>query len=98
MSHLLHCLTADKMTYFLMLQTATKTCVVKTVTINIFYSCRMPWKKYENNIYERQLVDCSERFHRMCERIADTVFRKKNSKCYWLYYHCSSKIAKATYT
>ena len=84
-----------------MLHTATKTCVVKTVAINVFYSCRMPWKKYENNIYERQMVDCSdcsEWFHRMCERIADTVFRKKNSKCYCLYYHCSSEIAKAICT
>ena len=38
-SHLLHCLTANKMTHFTMLQTETKTCVAKTVTINVFCSC-----------------------------------------------------------
>ena len=59
-SHLLHCLTADKMTHFTMLQTATKTCVAKTVTVNVFCSCRMPWKKSENNIFERQMVECSD--------------------------------------
>ena len=46
-SHFLYCLTANKMTHFPMLQTATKTCVAKTVTINVFCSCRMPWKKSE---------------------------------------------------
>ena len=65
------------MTHFLMLQTAIKTCAAKSVTINVFCSCRMPWKKTENNIYERQMVecsDCSEWFHRMCEQIPDAVF------------------------
>ena len=100
-SHLLHCLTANKMTHFPMLQTATKTCVAKTVTINVFCSCRMPWKKSENSVYERQMVecsDCSEWFHRMCDRIPHAVFRKKNSKCDWLCYQCSSKRAKTTCT
>ena len=49
----------------------------------------------------RQMVecsDCSEWFHRMCERIPDAVFRKKNSKCDWLCYQCSSKRAKTTCT
>ena len=39
----------------------------------------MPWKKSENNIYERQTVecsDCSEWFHKMRERIPDAVIRK----------------------
>ena len=40
----------------------------------------MPWKKSDNIIYERQMVECSdssEWFHRMCEQIPDAVFRKK---------------------
>ena len=52
-SHLLYYLTADKMAYFPMLQTATKASVAKTVTINVFSSCRMSCKKSENNIYKR---------------------------------------------
>ena len=55
-----NCLTADKMTHFTMLQTATKIRVPTTMTINVFYSYRMPWKKSENNIYERQMVECSD--------------------------------------
>ena len=40
----------------------------------------MPWKKSEKNIYEKQMVECSdwiEWFHRMCERIPDTVSQNK---------------------
>ena len=59
-SHLLHCLTADKMTHFTMLQPATKIYFATTVTINVFCSYRMPCKKSENNIYEQQMVECSD--------------------------------------
>ena len=99
--HLLHCLTANKMTHFPMLQTATKTCVAKTVTIKVFCSCRMPWKKSGNNIYERQMVecsDCSEWFHRICERIPDVVFRKKIQNAIGCFISAHQKELKKTCT
>ena len=40
----------------------------------------MLWEKSENNICEREIVecsDCSEWILRMCERIPDGVFYKK---------------------
>ena len=73
----MHCLTAGKMTHFPMLKTATKTCVAKTVAINVFCSCRMPWKKSENNICERQMVECSDCVNECVNESQMLCFAKK---------------------
>ena len=54
-----------------------------TVPLILFCSCRIPWKRSENNICEREMVecsDCSKWIHRMCERMPDGVFEKKKKK------------------
>ena len=35
-----------------------KTCREKLFYIDIFCSCRMPWKTNEKNIYEKQMTQC----------------------------------------
>ena len=57
--HLLHCLAADKITEFpKSTKESYKLCSEKLFHINIFCSCRMPWKKNEKNIYEKQMAEC----------------------------------------
>ena len=58
-----------------------KTCKNREIMVEIFCTCRMPWRKAKNNIYAKQMVECSkcgEWFHRMCERIPEDIFMKQN--------------------
>ena len=60
-----------------------KACKDREIMIEIFCTCRMPWKEVKNKIYGNQMVECSkcgEGFHRMCERIPEDIFMKQNSK------------------
>ena len=89
-SHLLKCLSMGKMEKFPVSEKVHKRCAMKQISIEIFCSCRMPWRKADNNCYEKQMVECSGCegwFHRVCERIPDAVFEK--SKCNWYCYECS---------
>ena len=57
--HLLHCLAADKITEFpKSTKDSYKLCGKKLFHIDIFFSRRMPWKKNEKNIYEKQMAAC----------------------------------------
>ena len=93
-SHLLHCLAADKKAEFPKSTKENKICGEKLFHIDIFCSCRMPWKKNEKNIYEKQMAKCcsyKEWFHRMCERIPDKVFSQKNLKIEWVCLKCKGE-------
>ena len=57
--HLLPFLAADKITEFSKsTKESYKTCREKLFHIDIFCSCRMPWKTNEKNIYEKQMTEC----------------------------------------
>ena len=92
--HLLHCLTANLISPFPKSNgQAMKTCKDREIMVEIFCTCRMPWRKAENNIYAKQMVECSkcgEWFHRMCELIPEDIFKKQNSKIEWLCRSCSN--------
>ena len=90
-SHLLRCLSGGKITDFPVSERIHKRCLPKEICNQLFCSCRMPWRKADNNCFEKQMVECSgclEWFHRMCERIPDIVFSKTD--CNWFCYQCSS--------
>ena len=92
--HLLHCLTANLISPFPKSNgQAMKTCKDREIMVETFCTCRMPWRKAENNIYAKQMVECSkcgEWFHRMRERIPEDIFKKQNSKIEWLCRSCSN--------
>ena len=53
-SHLLHCLKNDKIESFPeTLREFTKVCKIRSFYVDVYRRCRMPWKKSENNIYEK---------------------------------------------
>ena len=96
--HLLHCLTEDLISPF---PKSTgqpmkfKTYLDREIMVEIFYrySCTMPWRKAENNMYAKQMVEsskCGEWFHGMCEQIPEDFFMKQNSKIEWLCRSCSN--------
>ena len=82
--HLLHCLTANLISPFPKSnRQAMKTCKDREIMVEIFCTCRMPWIIAENNIYAKQMVECSkcgECFHRMYERIPEDIFMKQKSE------------------
>ena len=71
--HLLHCFTANLISPFPKSNgqgMKFKSCKDREIMVEIFCTCRMSWRKAENNIYAKQMVECSkcgEWFHRMCE-------------------------------
>ena len=84
--HLLHCYTADLISPFPKSNgqgIKFKTCKDREIMVEIFCTCRMPWIIAENNIYAKQMVECSkcgECFHRMYERIPEDIFMKQKSE------------------
>ena len=91
-NHLLQCLSANKFSDFPETNKVLKRSMAKMIPIDVFCSCRMPWKKSEDNLFEKQMAECSNCkgwFHRMCERIPDVVFNY--SKQTWLCYHCAKE-------
>ena len=93
---LLHCLTSDLISSFpksTVQAMEFKICKDREIMVEIFYAYRMPWRKAENNIYAKQIAECSkcgECFHRMCERIPDDIFMKQSSNIEWLCRNCSN--------
>ena len=88
-SHLLHCLLEDKVTEFPRTEHAIRKCFEKTIKVMLYCSCRMPWKKSDNNVVDRQMAVCSGCrgwFHRMCERIPTAIFQEKSKN--WYCFQC----------
>ena len=88
-SHLLHCLLEDKVTEFPRTEHAIRKCFEKTIKVMLYCSCRMPWKKSDNNVVDRQMAVCSGCrgwFHRMCERIPTAIFQEKSKD--WYCFQC----------
>ena len=91
-SHLIHCLLEDKVIKFPRTEQAIIKCFEKTIKVMLYCSCRMPWKKSDNNVVDRQMAECSgcrRWFYRMCERIATAIFQEKTKNGY-----CFQCIAK----
>ena len=94
--HLLHCLTADLISPFPKYNgqgIKFRTCKDRETMVEIFCTCRMPWIIAENNIYAKQMVECSkcgEWFHRMYERIPEDICMKQNSKIELVCRSCSN--------
>ena len=92
--HLLHCFTANLISPFPKSNgqgMKFKSCKDREIMVEIFCTCRMSWRKAENNIYAKQMVECSkcgEWFHRMCEWIPEDIFKKQ--KIEWLCRSCSN--------
>jgi len=91
-THMLQCLKSNKISPFPLSKNTCKFSHPKEIDIQLFCSCRMPWKPSESKIKEKQMVECSkcgQWFHRMCERIPESVFLKRNCKSLWFCFSCS---------
>ena len=63
----------------------------KTIKVMLYCSCRMPWKKSDNNVADRQMTECNGCrgwYHRMCERLPTAIFQEKSKD-----WHCFQCIA-----
>ncbi|XP_057298003.1 uncharacterized protein LOC130628955 [Hydractinia symbiolongicarpus] len=98
-NHMLQCLTANQITKFPQCDShiIARRCASKEISIDLYCSCRMPWRAAESYILDKQMAECSNCggwFHRMCERIADSVFEVENCKSLWYCYCCFTNISK----
>ena len=86
---MLHCLLEDKVTEFPRAEHAIRKCFEKTIKVMLHFSHRMPWKKSDNNVVDRQMAECSGYrgwFYRMYERIPTAIFQKKSKD--WYCFQC----------
>ena len=59
---------------------AIRKCFEKMIKVMLYCSCRMPWKKSNNNVVDRQMAEwsgCRGWFHRMCKKFIELFSRKK---------------------
>ena len=83
--HLLHCLVENKQSQFPRSDRNHRKCIHKTISVVLFCNCRMPWAKFDNTLFDKQMVICNrccEWFHRTCERIPEKPFNEKYVKWY----------------
>ena len=88
-SHLLHCLLKVKVTEFPRTVHDIRKCFEEMIKVMLYCSCRMPWKKSDNNVVVRQMAVCSGCrgwFHRICERIPTAIFQEKRKD--WYCFQC----------
>ena len=79
-SHLLHCLLEDKVTEFPRTEHAIRKCFEKTIKVMLYCSCRMPCKKSDNNVVDRQMAECSEDGFTECVKELRQLFSRKKVK------------------
>ena len=79
-SHLLHRLIADKVTEFPRREHAFRKCFEKTIKVMLYCSCRMPCKKSDNNVVDRQMAECSEDGFTECVKELRQLFSRKKVK------------------
>ena len=75
-THLLHCLSENELSQFRSDGNHRK-CIDKTISIALFYNCRMLWAKSDKILFDKQMVKCDgccEWFRRMWERITAEMY------------------------
>ena len=77
---MLHCLLEDKVTEFPRTEHAIRKCFEKTIKVMLYCSCRMPCKKSDNNVVDRQMAECSEDGFTECVKELRQLFSRKKVK------------------
>ena len=77
--HLYDCYKQGRLIPFPSAKENVKRNTAKSISFELFCSCRMPWAKQNARSVELQMAECDscmEWFHRKCQRIPDQVFQR----------------------